>query len=65
MSCMQKNVPTYPFDLGPFKQFVHSIQNCKVWALPNKKLDKKNVAVKLQKDKKETTQHLLQWGRIV
>lgn len=25
------------FDHGPFEQFVHTLQNCKKWALPKKK----------------------------
>lgn len=29
-----KTVSACVFDHGPFKQFVHMLQNCKIWALP-------------------------------
>lgn len=30
----QKKLLVCEFDHGPFKQFVHMLQNCKIWALP-------------------------------
>lgn len=29
-----KTLSVCEFDHGPFIQFVHTLQNCKIWALP-------------------------------